>query len=700
MDDHIFESCSRINDLLTSGGETGARNELIKLLDYHKQQDAGLSPMVNHFIRELGLYPYLDIETASWQERYVHEAFKVDNGSEEPVTLHRAQSKLLRKLIDGDNLAISAPTSFGKSFIVDAYISIIKPKNVAIIVPTIALTDETRRRLYPKFSSIYKIITTSEVELSERNIFIFPQERAIHYVDKIDELDILIIDEFYKASPEFDKERSPALLKAILKLGEIAHQKYFLAPHISNLNDSIFTIGMEFLHLDFNTVFLKKHELYRTIGNDEVEKGRQLLSILSVENVKSLIYAGTYSQIDKVANLLIDNVHNIQRPLLDSCAEWLSKHYDANWKLVSLIKCGTGIHNGQLHRSLSQIQIKLFEDDLGLSNIVSTSSIIEGVNTSAENVIVWKNRNGNSRLNDFMYRNIIGRGGRMFKHFIGQIYLLEQPPCESDTQLNLEFPDELLADVDAEKYEKELTPEQLVKIIEYKEEMANLLGAERFARISRNSTLHTSNPRLITNIVRDMVNNPREWNGFGHLNSPDVQKWDRCLYKVINLIPGGWEIEYSKFVAFIKILSCNWDYSIPQLLIVLEPHGIDIKTFFKLERNVTYKFSALLNDVNILQQELVSDGDVDISPFISAVSHAFLPAVIYQLEEYGLPRMLSKKIQNSNAINLCDKELTLHQVIDQFNTIGLKGLVLQLKGLDAFDLYILNYFYEGIRSNY
>jgi reverse gyrase len=49
--------------------------------------------------------------------------------------------------MSGKNLAIIAPTSFGKSFIIDAFIALKQPKNTAIIVPTIALTDETRRRL-------------------------------------------------------------------------------------------------------------------------------------------------------------------------------------------------------------------------------------------------------------------------------------------------------------------------------------------------------------------------------------------------------------------------------------------------------------------------------------------------------------------------------------------------------------------------
>lgn len=102
---------------------------------------------MNHLIKETGLYPYLDLETANWEDRFVYEVFKVDTGECETLTLHREQSVLLQKLINGESIAVSAPTSFGKSFVVDAYISINKPSNVVIIVPTIALTDETRRRL-------------------------------------------------------------------------------------------------------------------------------------------------------------------------------------------------------------------------------------------------------------------------------------------------------------------------------------------------------------------------------------------------------------------------------------------------------------------------------------------------------------------------------------------------------------------------
>ena len=692
----IFDACHKVNEYISVSNANEARNELIKVLDYLEIHQIKYDPLVNHLIRETGLYPYLQTETASWQDRFAYESFKVDIGSRKPVTLHREQSSLLKRLIDGESLAISAPTSFGKSFIIDSFISIRKPKNVVIIVPTIALTDETRRRLHRKFSDTYKIITTTDVELANSNIFIFPQERAINYVDKIDDLDLLVIDEFYKASPAFDKERSPALLRAILKLGENAKQRYFLAPNISQLNESMFTTGMEFLHLDFNTVFLEKHDLYKEIKGNEILKSRTFLEILKRTKGKSLIYAGSYSNIDKVANLIIDNFSIVETKILKDFEDWLAINYGKNWHLTNLVKRGTGIHNGQLHRSLSQIQIKLFDESDGLQNIISTSSIIEGVNTSAENVIIWRNKNGRARLNDFTYRNIIGRGGRMFRHFIGKIYILESPPDPTETQLELSFPDELIGDIDEEDYAQALTKEQIAKIILYKEEMTDILGDEAFSRLQYENAFQSSDSGLIKRIAQDIKSNSTSWGGLAYLNSNDVDCWDRLLYRIINLQPGGWEIEYKKYVGFIKILSNNWTASITDLLDQLDEYDIGVDLFFKLERNTTYKLASLLSDVNVIQKEVLGDRSTDISPFISKISHAFLPSVVYQLEEYGLPRMISKKMHARGIVDLTNSDLTLHQAIALFQDIGISNLNRRLPNLHSFDRYILNYFLDGI----
>lgn len=696
MEEQVFEKCHVINSLLIDNQDNQARQELIKLLDYHSTNSLSYNPLVNHLIRETGLFPYLEPETSNWEERFIYNAFKVDVGFEKPLTLHREQSFLLKKLLEGKNIAVSAPTSFGKSFVIDAYIKLKKPNNVLIIVPTLALTDETRRRLYKKFAHEYKIITTSDVELSDKNIFIFPQERAMNYVNIVENFDIIIVDEFYKSSSKFDKERSPSLIRAMIKLGAKSNQKYYLAPNITSLEDNPFTEDMEFIRLDFNTVFLEKHELYREINNNE-EKSQKLLEILSINRGKSLIYAGTYSNIDSLKNLFLDRYEPADNNLLNLFADWLSENYDVNWSLTKLISREIGIHNGRLHRSLSQIQVKLFEEEKGIRYLISTSSIIEGVNTSAENVIIWRNRKGNAKLDDFTYKNIIGRGGRMFKHFIGKIYILEQPPEEGLTQLEIPFPDEILGDLDEKKYEGLLSKEQVAKLKIYNEEMAEIIGVQIYDELKAESVFQSSNSELIKAIAIDLTKNPTDWNGLYYLNEFKPENWDRLLYKIIKLQPGNWDTGYKVFVEFIKIIAYNWRKSIPELLKDLEDYDVGIDTFFLLERNVTFKFAALLNDLNALQKKILKDKQYDISKFIRWCSNAFLPKVVFQLEEYGLPRMISKKIHESGIINFYDENLTIHIAVEKFNEIGEEMIIEKTKTLDEFDKYILNYFFEGIK---
>ncbi len=696
MQEQVFDQCHIINELLIGSQENEARQELIKLLDYHNTNELAYNPLVNHLIRETGLFPYLEPETSNWEERFIYNAFKVDVGEEKPLTLHREQSFLLKSLLEGRNIAVSAPTSFGKSFVIDAYIKIKKPNNVLIIVPTLALTDETRRRLYKKFAHEYKIITTSDVQLSDKNIFIFPQERAMNYINIVESFDIMIVDEFYKASSKFDKERSPSLIRAMIRLGAKSNQKYYLAPNITSIDSNPFTEDMEFIRLDFNTVFLEKHDLYKQINNNE-EKSEKLLEILSKNRGKALIYAGTYSNIDSLTNLFLDTYEPVKNELLKMFSDWLSKNYDVNWSLPKLISREIGVHNGRLHRSLSQIQVKLFEEETGIRNLISTSSIIEGVNTSAENVIIWRNRKGSAKLDDFTYKNIIGRGGRMFKHFIGKIYILEQPPEEGQTQLDIPFPDEILGDLDDTKYEGLLTKEQVAKLKIYSDEMGELIGVQIYDELKAESAFQSSNSELIKTIAIDLTTNPDDWNGLYYLNEFKPENWDRLLYKVIKLQPGNWDTNHKTFVEFIKIMAYNWSKSIPQLLKELEDYDVGIDKFFLLERNVTYKFSALLNDLNTLQKRILKNKQYDISKFIKWCSHAFLPKVVFQLEEYGLPRMISKKLHDSKVIDFYDNELTIHSVVEQLNVIGKEMTIERIKNLDEFDKYILDYFFDGIK---
>jgi hypothetical protein len=701
-----FEECAIINNLLMQKKDIDARNHLIRLLDKLKRENKPYNELVNHLIRESGLYPYLDYKTAAWQEKIVYDSFQVTIGNEKPITLHREQSLVLKHLLEGEDLAISAPTSFGKSLIIDAYIAIKKPTNVLIIVPTLALTDEIRRRLTKKFSREYKIITTAEVELGQKNIFIFPQERAIFYCEKIEKIDFFVVDEFYKASEKYDRERSPALLKAILKFSEKASQKYYLAPNINTLKSNIFTRDMKFLPLDFNTVFLEKFDLYKEINHNLDKKIDYLLKILNNQEKKTLIYAGTYKGIKDITKILKINMNIRESTLLSDFSDWLKINYTNDMYLSDLIKCGVGIHTGNLHRCLSQIQINLFENDKnGLQTIVSTSSIIEGVNTSAENVVVWSNKNGQSNLNNFTYCNIIGRGGRMFKYFIGKIYILGQPPQAEEMTLELNFPDKLLADIDTQKYQLELKKEQLLKISKYKEKMSEILGKEFFNQILNEGKLISSDIELLTKMVNKLSDNEKFISNLSKINEFQPSTWYHGLNDVLSIIPITKIITHKKvttkslsyfIINFLQILNRNWNCSIQDLLNNLKEYGIDIDTFFELERKLSYILPTLLNDINVIQQKLYyPKWQIDLTPFIAKLSKAFLPTCVLELEEYGLPRMLSKQIHKRGIINFEDENLDLHSALQLFITLKPR-IYAAFTDSNSFNRYILDYFYEGL----
>lgn len=694
LNTEIFEECAQINALIENSNKAEARSMVINLLDKLRRDGNEYTPLINHVIREVGLFPYIDPKTALWEDQVVVEAFKANVGDETPVTLHSAQSHVLKRLLLGDNIAVSAPTSFGKSFIVDAFIAIRQPENVVMIVPTIALADETRRRIEHKFSHKYKIITTTDATITERNIFIFPQERSFAYLDKLEKIDMLIVDEFYKASSMFDDDRSSSLLSAIIELGRISRQKYYIAPNIHKIADNVFTQGMQFMRLtDFKTVITKAAKIYEKRRSDEnVDefKKNNLVNILQNNTAKTLVYAGSYNSINKVSTILADNLPYKETSLLRDFNDWLKVNYGDSFSLCQLSERGIGIHNGKMHRSLSQIQVKLFECTEGLDTIISTSSIIEGVNTQAEQVIVWSNKNGLHKFDYFTYRNIIGRAGRMFKYFVGKVYLLEEPPVQENTTLTIDFPDEVAESLDSEDPGIEINQEQNNHIKEYEEFMMNALGAENFRQIRKLSIFKSCDPRILKSLIEKLKANPNWPRGYAALAATNTYNWREPVLDVVSLLGDN-------MARLIKIaiwkMPDNWTRSIAE--VYSELSDISYEDLFSAERYLSYNLCSTLSVINILKKSF-DPTSPDISLFIGRAANAFLPKLVYQLEEYGLPRMISRKIQNSGLINLEDDSVEISEIIKQFNNIGREKVIQGLNNLLPFDKFIINYFYDGI----
>lgn len=202
-----FLIIKHISNILTINQVTG--QELVLRLLARVSDFQGFEGVISGLVRQVGLFPYLDEDNLSFRDAIAYEVHR-PVGLKERIIFHHAQAEVYYALMRGENIVLSAPTSFGKSLIIDSVIASERYNNIVIIVPTIALIDETRKRL-SQFKESYKIITHPSQSTSKRNVFILTQERAIEIIPEI-EVDFFIIDEFYKLSPQkSDEERCHVL---------------------------------------------------------------------------------------------------------------------------------------------------------------------------------------------------------------------------------------------------------------------------------------------------------------------------------------------------------------------------------------------------------------------------------------------------------------------------------------------------------
>ncbi len=79
-------------------------------------------PIIDGLVRERGLFPYLEGAQLGIADQLALEMHRPVDFAGDTV-FHRAQARVYHLLLKGENVALSAPTSFGKSLIVDAVIA-------------------------------------------------------------------------------------------------------------------------------------------------------------------------------------------------------------------------------------------------------------------------------------------------------------------------------------------------------------------------------------------------------------------------------------------------------------------------------------------------------------------------------------------------------------------------------------------------
>lgn len=315
-------------------------------------------------------------------------------------------------LLEDNSLFISAPTSFGKTYIALEYISrhIDLLNTIVFIVPTVSLMNELRKKCYKYFGKIYKIITSeAELELNRQSLkklMIFVPERinAIKVKEYLEDvsIDFSVYDEIYKLNSNFEKKDSKTrddsrliiMNYAYKYLIENSKKMLLLGPFIkdvqfgkSKLNITKYITN---LNLVYNEVNVLEHDSIKVNNYN----GKEFIYFKSPDSISNFINAQDLSGLKDV---------EYDTDIID----WMCSHVNKDWYYIDYIKKGIGIHHGNTPLFLR----KFIEDEYANGNIhtiLCTSTLVEGINTPTDQLIIYDTPRTTFELN-----NLIGRVGRL-----------------------------------------------------------------------------------------------------------------------------------------------------------------------------------------------------------------------------------------------------------------------------------------------
>lgn len=363
---------------------------------------------------------------------------------------------------------LSASTSFGKTFLIYEIIRKMQYNNIVLIFPTIALLSENIHKLFgnPDYvwvKEMYKVHTLSDTDLQENhNIFIFTPERFLSFLDKHDDFnaDFFFVDEVYKIDNEFlaedeqrENERDVAYRIATHIGLENTTDCLLAGPYISiNVQNHLSSI-VRFLNwahielLDFNDLEIVskcEYELKsrKKLVVDDVDQPirfsttrkeqrvKELVKFLVARNDNVIIYCPTKASVEKYANLLLEEgiLEDVETetfmPFLSHLDGLFSRGEGANWIVSRALRKGIGVHHGLVPKYIQNEIINLFNHKK-LNVLVVTTTITEGVNTTAKNMIVLSHKKGTKDLKTFDAKNIVGRAGRFIHHYVGRVFVID-----------------------------------------------------------------------------------------------------------------------------------------------------------------------------------------------------------------------------------------------------------------------------------
>lgn len=542
------------------------------------------SPLYEISINE-GLYPisaFIDKKNLVKKDRNVFiefnsaflENYKIKSNyyTEEQNYIKTGFSDNLEK-----SVSVIAPTSYGKTDLIINLLSEKQHSNVCVITPTKSLLHQTKKRIIKaKIPDVKKIVVNAEMYNSEDRscIAVLTQERLMRLLKSNSDLhfDYVIIDEAHDLLQ--NSERANMLASAIIILEKRNRNTRFkfLTPFLDNAE------SLQIENTNFNIEQLKINECVKTekiykydirnktglslydqflsesfpIKNEPVNL-EDFEFILKHSAEKNIIYFNKPTDIELFTNKLINTLPDIElssdlKKAIDNISEYVSDNY----YLVKALKKGIIYHHGSVPDVIRIYIEHLYQTYDEIKFVITSSTLLEGVNIPASKIFIMDNRKGKKYLYPSSFKNLIGRICRFNEIFNenekdlqkleAEVYLIIGDYFQKRVNI-----DKFLKNIFSEKQKKDKIENILLKgkIKSDKETSRLYENAKEFIENYEPNTIKDKSLRKVNTVIGSIciANNVREFDIFE--NETYIQKSLERLFntksisdvdKLINII--------------------------------------------------------------------------------------------------------------------------------------------------------------------
>lgn len=343
-----------------------------------------------------------------------------------------------------DTVSVIAPTSYGKSELILSAVKEYAGRKICVLTSTKALLIQTKKRVQQISKGIFpKIVVHPEMYNPNDSscLAVLTQERLLRIFKKDPMLsfDCIIVDEAHEILEDDSRSRTLAnvIIVAQKRNPEVAFK--FLTPFLAdsaNLKARYTSYDIEGFKVS-EYIKTEKYYLYDLRNHTGLKLYDQFLNkylpisdnrnlgfeedvVKAYSAGKNIIYLNKPTDIEKFALALADVLPEVNSEWIQTAVVNISEYLQPQYNLLTCLRKGIIYHHGSVPDAIRIYIEDLYKKDDAVKYVITSSTLLSGVNLPAERMFILDNKRGRSNLSHDSFKNLVGRACRFSEIFNGE----------------------------------------------------------------------------------------------------------------------------------------------------------------------------------------------------------------------------------------------------------------------------------------